>query len=581
MTDAQGNSYKTKNSITVSSQEDAAVIESFTIDDDYTDGTDILFATADTKAIVSVKLAKNYQGTFKIYAASDTNYTTPLVDTMTTSVVAPTQTAAQQVTDTGVDGKSTLCTTMPTKKNVLEAAVAGAGFGFIDNDGSVTYLWQLDDAGVTRGTEYVLTFDQASITTDTPGGGIANVSDKVEAPYVATPSDYAITSIANGSQAKITFYDENGGVAYWMNSNLNTLNDIGLAKADVFGNKSDSVKDGTKLTNGGAIKTTKGVLTTAFYGSTAYAYNYAEMKTVAGIFGAKAVDWTTATTLLAQDAADNVTILQKKASPTTATVKFSNLRTDGTLYITSGIKTGATTTAAVFAGLDPANSSTYEAKVTVSAGTSELDVDNAIQAIDATAGKNLYLAVFVPNDTDNFGMVYTNDTAANDGTTSAKNWTAATAATTGVKGCPLYVEAELASFALGGSAKEFLDGAPSATTAAPAATEKYLIAKDQFGNAMDFAATMTTTAANLTDITPTEKGYEAIKATLTTTVSTGNSTLESKKVGLMQLDESATTATLTANVKKYTLALTTGQTLTATISTPGATGAAKWAVSLS
>ena len=582
VTDAQGNSYKTTNSITVSSKEDAAVIESFTIEDDYTDGTDILFATKDTKAIVTVTLAKNYQGRFRVYAASDTHYATPLGnDIMTTSIAAAKNTAAQQVMIAGTDGAAVLCTTMPTKKNVLEATTKGAGFGFISSDGSVTYMWQLDTTGVTRGTKYVLTFDQASVTTDTPGGGTANVTEEVEAPYVVAPSDYAITSIANGSQAKITFYDEDGAVAYWMNDPANTLASIGLASADVYGNKSDSVKDGTKLANGGAIKTTKGVLTTAYYGSTSYAYNYAEMKTTAGIFGANATTWITDTALLAQDAADSVTILQKKASPNTATVKFSNLRTSGTLYITSGIKTGETTTARIFAGFDPANSSTYEAKVTVAAGTSELDVDNAIQAINGTAGKNLYLAIFIPDDTDNFGMIYTNDSEDSTGATSAVNWTAATNATAGVKGCPLYVKAQLATFSLGGSAKEFLDGAASATTGAPAANEKYLIAKDQFGNAMDFDATMTTAAAALTDITPTAQGYEAITATLTTTVSTGNSVAESKKVGLIQLDESASTAGKTANIKKYTIALTTGQTLTATISTPGAQGAAKWTISIS
>ena len=581
VTDAQGNSYKTSNSITVSNKEDAAVIESFTIEDDYTDGTDILFNTADTKAVVTVTLAKNYQGTFRLYAASDTNYATPLAtDTMRTSITAATRTAAQQVAvATGADERAVLCTTMPTKKNVLEAVTAGEGFGFIANDGKVTYMWQLDDTGVTRGTDYVLTFDQASITTDTPGGGIANVSDEVTAPYVEAPSAYAITSIANGSQAKITFYDENGDVAYWMHSTVAAaLGNIGLATADVYGNKSDSVKDGTKLAAGGALAHTKGVLTTAYYGSTTYAYNYAEMKTVAGIFGPKSATWTTETALLAQDAADSVSILQKKGSPNTATVKFSNLRTSGTLYITSGIKTGAATTATVFAGFDPANSSTYEAKVPVAAGTSELDVENAIQAINATPGRNLYLAIFIPDDADNYGAIYTNDAEDNTGATSAVNWTGATAQTAGTKGCPLYVKAELAKFKLGGTAST-ITGSTATTNAA---ASKYFLAVDQFGDNMAFAATMAINAGAGTgvDMTDTEPTIDAGVTGKLEVANGAAAVTEGVACGLITFTPSGA-VTIANGTKTWTLKLVTGQTVTVKTKTAGAANAATFTISIS
>ena len=209
------------NEIKITDKEEAAQILNFTIEDDYTDGSDIAYKTSDNRAVASITLNKNYDGELAIYKTTDTAYTDK-VDSITTSIAEPVATAAQAIGNTWspaftnptagnasiADGKSILTSNAATNYQVLNATNIGSGYGYINNDGTVTYKFVVDDGALTRGSDYVVTFDQKSISTDKPGTGKANKSDAVTVPYVKTPGAVAVTKAAKGNTPEVTFYND-------------------------------------------------------------------------------------------------------------------------------------------------------------------------------------------------------------------------------------------------------------------------------------------------------------------------------------------------------------------------------------
>ena len=549
VTNKKGETYQT-NTIEITSREEPATILSFTIEDDYTDGTDITYNAQNRTAVATVVFEKNYAGTIGIYKKTDTKYTAR-VDSLVTNVTAATQTAAAATQGTVRDEASELCSTPATNYQVLNATNPGSGFGYIDNEGHVTYKFQVNDGALTRGTDYVVTFDQASISTDTPGTGKVNVFDEaVTVPYVQLPASMAVTKVSAGNAPEVTFYDENDNVLEWFgtattkSAAFDTLAECGIASAQIY---SATVKtnDTTKGTARGAA-TTNGLAGGVWTSGTVApspidAYWFAQVKTTAGVFSDGQTTITSEAVPAAADAASDMDLIEKKGEATTATVSFSNLRSDGTLYIVRGywdiarnggvgtdtsgnslnvglpVEDHATTVEDIFAGFDQNDATTYVTSTPVTAGTASIDVENAISKFttnsivgaataaadviegltlaaggDASAvasGKhfnNNYIAVFIPDDETNYGRIYT-DGALGAPTTSSTNWTVGTTATAKSS---LQITQAVWKYEVtgkgkdvdGGTTVENVSGDWTVSAAADNTTANVITVKDQFGD---------------------------------------------------------------------------------------------------
>ena len=568
VTNKKGETYQT-NTIEITSREEAAEILSFEIEDDYTDGTDITYNAQDRTAVATVTLAKNYSGTIGIYKKSDTKYTAR-VDSLVTSIDEADRTAAaatQDATTPVADEASELCSTPATNYQVLNAVRPGSGYGYIDNEGHVTYKFRVNDGALTRGTDYVVTFDQASIATDTPGTGKVNVFDAaVTVPYVQLPASIAVTKVSAGNAPEVTFYDENGNVLEWFATTIkdathDTLAECGIASAQVYSAtiKTNDTSKGTTQGAGTGNSLAQGVWTSGQIAPNPIdAYWFAQVKTTAGVFSAAQTTLTSEATPAAADAASDMDLIEKKGEATTATVSFSNLRSDGTVYIVRGywdlatnggtgagentgivVENHATAVDNIFSGFDRDDSTTYVASAQVTAGTEKVDIENAISkyttnrivgaataagdviegvTVVAAPGANTsavasgkhfnnnYIAVFIPDDETNYGMIYT-DGALNNAASSSTNWTVGTVAgnKSSLQIRPTTWKYQLSSFlgdhalttiTAGGGNKiindAFVTGAAAAYNAANAYKD-CIIMKDQFGETIThdsaFAAT--------------------------------------------------------------------------------------------
>lgn len=665
VTNKKGETYQT-NTIEITSREEAAEILSFEIEDDYTDGTDITYNAQDRTAVATVTLAKNYSGTIGIYKKSDTKYTAR-VDSLVTSIDEADRTAAAASQDNAttpvLDEASELCSTPATNYQVLNAANAGAGFGYIDNEGHVTYKFRVNDGALTRGTDYVVTFDQASIATDTPGTGKVNVFDEaVTVPYVQLPASIAVTKVSAGNAPEVTFYDENGNVLEWFGTTTtkdpthDTLAKCGIASAQVYSAtiKTNETSKGTTRGAGTGNSLANGVWTSGTVAPNPIdAYWFAQVKTTAGVFSAAQTTLTSEATPAAADAASDMDLIEKKGEATTATVSFSNLRSDGTVYIVRGYwdlatnggtgagentgivvedHSGAVAVADIFSGFDKDDSTTYVATAQVTAGTEKVDIENAISKFttnniagaataagdvvegltisagtDASAvasGKhfnNNYIAVFIPDDETNYGMIYT-DGALGAVTTSSTNWTVGT--TAGAKSSlqivPTVWKYQLNSFlgnhalttiTAGGGNKIINDAFVTGAAAAydPTATYKdCIIMKDQFGETITHDSAFATTDKTWTFEKTSSEGAQDNTLVLTwdvngaTTAPGAGTTYDA----LMLTSTRGGTADYTLG-ETWTAKTSTDQTLTLTCKTisgaaaAGAEVVSEWTLSIS
>ena len=583
---ADGKSYTT-NEIIITDKEQAPTIEAFTLEDDYTDGTDLHYNTTDQRAVATVTLSKAYTGTLTIYKASDMKYANPINarDRLTTSNAVAATTAADAINDGSLpgDGNTVMTSNQATNYQVLNTVTAdfGRGYGYINPDGTATYKWVLDDAGVVRGTDYVVTFDQASISSDTPGRGTANVSEKTTAPYVTAPEKIAVTKVANGSRPEVTFQDADGAELTWFGyettdaqadlsgggltdqnglgvSSTTQLEAVGIEAAQIYGatNKTNDPKASgvsalvSAVTNRVAANDdiAKGVWTTEIGANAGTAaYWFATATLTKGVFGADKIELKSEATDNAQDAATDMDLVESKTTATTATVKFSNLRTAGTVYIVQGNFQGTASTAnnpnttvivkneltvnELFNKFKANDPTTYTAKTTVEAGTASVDIPNAIsanltkvagatganvangeivngkivdEAGDAAAtadtwtitgdtyGNDHYIAIFIPDDDVNYGMVYT------DGPFSTDSYTSAPTGKSGliITQVATTVDKSNMTAIMGACA-----GGITANTASGVdiAFDK-IVVKDQFGTAMVYAADTINTAADVTTV---------------------------------------------------------------------------------
>ena len=343
---------------------------------------------------------KAYNGTIALYKSSDLKYQGAPDVSRTTALTATSGGA------TDVDAS----TTMPTVSQVT-ALTDGNILRYVDPEtGVATYKWTVA-AGLARGQEYKVLFDQRAITSDTPGQGKENVfGTTATAPYVTAPASLAIDSAADGQPVVISFKDKNGNTLTWLgsqNPTAPTAANTFLGQLKVYSKNNGEMKDGTDLgaTPAGS-NIVRGVMTTNAVGDT-NAFYYATAKTVTGLFGAKALDLASSLGVTAQPAATGISIAQDSTDPYSAKITFQNLRADGTLYIvqSSDNTTNLGTNDDMITGL---LAGTYPSKVSqkVTSATKEVVLGSAIDEI--AGNKNHYQAVFVPDDTKNYSTVATN-----------------------------------------------------------------------------------------------------------------------------------------------------------------------------
>ena len=629
---ANGKTYET-NEIEISSNEDQAVIESFTIEDDYTDGTDVVYAKNDTKAVATVTLNKNYQGTFSLYKKTNTKFTGAAIDTMETAANTPALSASNyagmQNLNLG-DGTSVLTADAGTNYNALNmrrtandplAVPIGEGIGYIARDGKVTYKWVVTNAipanktGLTRGEEYVLVFDQDSIATDNIGSGNENkFKTAIAAPYVTTPAKAEITKAAKNAAVEITFKDANDKVMTFMGMQNPIVGAaaVGMATgSDIYSatklaaSTSDASK---KKTNIAAGTIRQGVWTTATEVNGEDAFWFAELKFEKGIYGKDEVKVRTNDVQVAYDAASGMKISYATSAPKDVKVSFTNLRTDSTVYLVAlqdnnGANKAVTAATASNETAETAFKRVYNdptqaiASKSVSKGEASMTFEGVIEGVvtgdDArvTAGTlaaikngNSYIAIIVPDDDVNYSPTYT---AAANGTATAGGF---------ADGEGIDIAAKKTSYKLVGK-KEFKTGASyaDATVATPAAfdakADTAIVAVDQFGNEMTSNNVEATTAVDMTLDNPTVAVAQTNVMTLQTTPSTYDdpaTTATPDYPNYSVITLAAGTGTTAVNTgETFTLKLSTGQIITikskngADSTTPVALADVVWSISIS
>ena len=454
---AEGVTYTT-NEIVVTTAEEAATITGFYFEDDYTDGTDIVYNTKDNKAVATVTLKKNYDGKLIIYKANDNKFKGKIDTVNTSTTVATSDTKTYVSTDEGGKGAeirsgSVLTTDQATNFQVENLETAGAAVGHINADGSVTYKFVVDDGVLTRGQDYVVAFDQASVVGDTPGTGIANVfEDEATVPYVEEPAAIAVTKVSAGNYPEVSFVDEDGNTLQWFGESTKQLSTSGIAEGEIYyaTSKLNDPKKGTKqgvnIALAGNVE--KGVWKSNVKAANIIdAYWFASVTTTKGIFGEAAVTLTSEAVPVAQKSADTINLVEDSTTATSGTVKFTNLRAGGTVYIVRGLKERTedgkgddnwdgtdyfSTPANVFKAYEAGINEAIVGRTTVEAGDASVTVAQTIDEFETkaedgpddalgedTAGYfpvNNYIAVFVPDDEDNYGMIYTADGFKNEAT---------------------------------------------------------------------------------------------------------------------------------------------------------------------
>ena len=563
---ANGENYTT-NEFEISSAEDAAVMTAFNITNDYTVDGGVVFKANDTKAIVTIKMDKNFQGIFKIYKATDTKFANA-IDTLETAPYNAAPTASAAAVTSANAGFSVAATTEATGKDIL-SKTPGSGLAFISSTGDVTYKWYSDQ--LRRGTDYVLVFDQASLTSDNIGRGNENVYEDAEtAPYVMAPTKVAITKLVKNAPIEVTFYtsDDEAMTFAGIQTAIAGPDAIGVKTGSALysGTKTglatgDATKHVPTLTTGSSLKA--GVWTTDVAVAGTDAFWFANITFNKGIYGQDEFTLRSEDVQVAQDVATGLAISYDQSSPKDLTVKFTNLRGAGTLYVaaltdsTARAQNAATvadeTPSAGYARVyaDPTLALT---SVSVSAGADKVTIEDIVQGITVGDGTttglpgNSYFAFVVPDDENSYSPAYTATAAA--------------------------ITAKLDKYALGGT-KEGLENKSAQSTGHIAPT---LLGKDQFGNGIDtdaitaFATTATVTA------NPDAANGPKVNVTAGTTNGTAG--------GVVTVDDSKTAdgsgpAVTYVEGSTFEATLSTGQVFKLTVKTGGAAGAAVFTASLS
>ena len=420
ITNTKGETFKS-NTLTVSVNPAKALVSDFTITEDYSKDVD---TDKGTTSVVYAKDTGKLVATFKV---NKSEYTGAVGLVESEKVIAGTAEASDVTRKAPVGTgyyKGITNKTDFTDKKALEnsftatALTANPTFGIYceNGDGSVTYKWvvetdvniatQAPSAGKTleRGENYLLGFYQTGVS-DPDDLETYAIGGMFDAPYVVEPEEIEITQCALGQNIKVTIYDESGEALSWMGTN----DDIGLESAYVYGNGSEGMTGAVKIASS-PLKAKKGVYTSDGTATNTYSYYYAELTWKEGIFGEDKVTLTSDTQKIATKSADAMNLYEDLTSPATAVVKFTNLATDGNVFIVNAdslpnaqkaLQDKKTVGDNKIVGTAPAKR-----------GDGAVRVDNALKSKVDTANKNAkYFAFFVPDDISGYSTVATTDNA--------------------------------------------------------------------------------------------------------------------------------------------------------------------------
>lgn len=267
-----------------------------------------------------------------------------------------------------------------------------------------------------------------------------------------TPAAIAVTKVSAGNYPEISFVDEDGNTLAWFGETTHNLSTSGIDKGEIY-YATSKLNDPEKGTKQGVAINTAGNVEKGVWKSNVKAaaiidaYWFASVTTKKGIFDKDAVTLTSEAVPVAQKSADTINLVEDSTTATSATVKFTNLRADGTVYIVRGLKERTeagkgtdtwngtdyySTTANVFKAYEAGINEAIVGKEDVEAGAASVTVAQTISEYETNAAANPdtalgantagyfpvnnYIAVFVPDDEDNYGMIYTTDGFLNKAT---------------------------------------------------------------------------------------------------------------------------------------------------------------------
>ena len=443
----------TSNTIELTYVEQAAIVSDFAILDETSEYGYVDIDTDDAKAVISVTLNKNYEGTFYIYPEEAEKYSWNN-DAAFMNVYAD---------DANVTVESDL-----TAKNVLDKGT----LKYIAKNGHTTYMFKTSSP-LTRGDSYKIAFSQDKVEStkisSTPRTDI-KVSDSVAVPYLPAPAALEIKTAAIGSAAIVEVQDESGDVLSYLGNGYYDADDAGFSSFIVYGNNAMTAKDAK------ALDKTSGYFDEGVYtGDTAlagaYKFFYAEAKTVAGIFGEKSATITSGFKTENTAIAATAKISEDGTDPAKANVALTNVAGPATAYIYNSDLTT----------FDKDNKQTYLGKAAIKAGDASVSFDNVFKKENKGQTFNV---VILPDDENMFVKMQGAD-------------------------FELTATAAELKFDHGTGSVTGTTGTPAGTAADITITDTGLIAYDQFGELMvggQSATDVTSVSVTNKDNTSVESG---------------------------------------------------------------------------
>ena len=418
ITNALGETTKS-DSLVVSALPVKAVLSDYGLTEDYESGVDkthgtssITYNAKTNKFVATVTVNKSqYTGTFGVIEAEKAmSGKATQADILASALTNNPNTGAELFTEVKDPSKF-------TDKSAVEVA-AGYGIYFDNKDGSRTYKWVVNktpgpvgNTNPTRGESYVLGFAQNGVS-DASKPETYAIAGLATAPYVEAPEAIAITKCANGENVEVSFVDAEGNKLEWLGGvtpaypTAAGAQDIGIKEAVIYKNTSNG-ETGKSILDSTSKDVLKGTLTTAQPASTAYSYYWAEVTFEEGIFDEGEVTLKSPIQKIATLSADAMNLYENPLSPSDAIVKFTNLATDGTVYVVNAntvqdaqqaLKDEATTGDNRITGY-------AEAK----RGDATVDVSNCLRSTeDKKTTYDNYYAFFVPENPLEYSMVGTN-----------------------------------------------------------------------------------------------------------------------------------------------------------------------------
>ena len=436
--------------ITISKDTLRATVSDLAFEDNYEDN-DVALAKADNKLIASLKVSKAYVGTIKLVKAGSDGK--PSKDVVATRTVNPawavinaasqysngaekdvfTNYAAKAVSNHALThDKHTMATYDATGKRTANAKQASA---LLNADGSVSFKFVVN-SDIDRGTKLFAIYDEDDCQDDDEKSATPNANDAaVEVPFVKVPAKLVVNPVSQSDKVKIAFQGENGSAAGYINntdvvSGVKTLAGAGVKSVKLYNDKDKTVsaKDSSEAKDAqDSIELEKGVVKTGHLPSTTKdkAWYLATAELDKAVYGGAANQTLTSEAVNTNaDIAEKVEV-KEAAKAEDATVTFTNLNADATVYFVRGsakyddTKKAWTYTSAQAAAeaLDPSKATNG---VDVEKGAKEVTIPDALKdkvfnykagtnGLDPAADKgqlaNEFAVVIVPKDGANFGKI--------------------------------------------------------------------------------------------------------------------------------------------------------------------------------